>query len=153
MHDTMPVVNEASEEDVPALCELLALLFSQEAEFAPNTAAQHNGLTAIIRNPQAGRILVARQRTSVVGMVSLLFTLSTALGARVAILEDMVVAKSARGCGIGSALLNHATAFATSLGIKRITLLTDHGNGAAHRFYARHGFVASTMVPMRRQCP
>lgn len=149
----MPVLDKATEEDVPALSALLDDLFIQEAEFSPDPAAQRKGLLAIIRNPAAGVILVARDGPRIVAMVNLLFTISTALGERVAILEDMVVARGARRSGVGSALLSHAIEFATSLGLRRITLLTDRDNHAAQRFYARHGFVASTMLPMRRPLP
>jgi len=82
-------------------------------------------------------------------MVSLLFLPSTALGGRVALLEDMVVQPDARGGGAGSRLLAAATEFARSAGCLRITLLTDAHNAAAQRFYGRHGFARSAMIPMR----
>ncbi|MGQ0672875.1 MAG: GNAT family N-acetyltransferase, partial [Hyphomicrobium sp.] len=34
-------------------------------------------------------------------------------------------------------------------GCRRITLLTDGDNAAAHRFYERAGFTRSAMVPYR----
>ena len=83
-------------------------------------------------------------------MVNLLFTVSTAIGERVALIEDMVVSPSARGSGVGSDLLNHAMDFARLHGVKRITLLTDRENTPAQRFYAKHGFSPSTMVALRR---
>jgi GNAT superfamily N-acetyltransferase len=82
-------------------------------------------------------------------MVNLLYTVSTALGARVAMLEDMVVTRQQRGGGIGTLLLQAAIALARADGCQRITLLTDTDNASAHRFYRRHGFVASPMVPFR----
>ena len=82
-------------------------------------------------------------------MVNLLFTVSTALGERVVLLEDMVVAPSVRGAGVGSALLTAAIDFARAQRCPRITLLTDRVNADAQRFYARHGFTASDMLPMR----
>ncbi len=139
----------ASERDIPALSELLSHLFTQEIEFHPNEDAQRKGLSAIIGNADIGAILVARDNTSVLAMVNLLFTVSTALGERVAILEDMVVAPAARGTGIGSGLLNYAIEFAKSCGAKRITLLTDQDNISAQNFYSKHGFALSTMRPMR----
>ena len=83
-------------------------------------------------------------------MVSLLFTQSTALGAKVAILEDMIVAPEFRGCGVGSQLLNAAVDLAENLGCKRITLLTDKLNFDAQQFYEKHGFNRSNMTPFRR---
>lgn len=34
-------------------------------------------------------------------------------------------------------------------GCRRITLLTDKANESAQRFYKKHGFAPSTMIPMR----
>mgnify|MGYP000901128093 CR=1 FL=1 len=142
-------IDQATPADIPALCALLSLLFAQEAEFAPNTEAQTRGLTQIISNPEVGAILVARNGDEIAGMVNLLFSVSTALGERVAWLEDMVVAPQARGGGIGSQLLTQAIALARSQGCRRITLLTDGDNEAAQRFYSQHGFTRSNMLPMR----
>lgn len=149
----MPVIERASKLDIPALSELLSFLFAQEVEFSPNTEAQIKGLSTIINNPELGTILVYREGSEIMGMVNLLFTISTALGERVTILEDMVVSPKARGSGIGSGigseLLSHAISFARIYGCKRITLLTDSGNQGAQRFYAKHGFTASSMTPFR----
>jgi ribosomal protein S18 acetylase RimI-like enzyme len=82
-------------------------------------------------------------------MINLLYTVSTALGARVALLEDMVVLPQFRGVGAGSKLLQAAIAHARASGCKRITLLTDGDNEAAQKFYSNHGFTASRMVPFR----
>jgi GNAT superfamily N-acetyltransferase len=142
-------IQVATAADIPALCELLALLFAQEAEFTPDPQAQRRGLARIVEDPAVGTILVAREEGAVVGMVNLLYTVSTALGERVALLEDMVVAPPARGRGVGSELLREAIAHASAEGCKRITLLTDGANEAAQRFYGRHGFAPSGMMPMR----
>ena len=142
-------VTHATRNDIPELCELLDVLFTQEAEFQPDRAAQTRGLMQIIDNSEVGRILVARQGADIVGMVNLLFTVSTALGARVALLEDMVVHSEFRGSGIGSALLQYAIAFARSVGCQRITLLTDRTNVPAQRFYQRHGFILCKMILLR----
>ncbi|TAM45426.1 MAG: GNAT family N-acetyltransferase [Gammaproteobacteria bacterium] len=139
----------ATSADIQALSELLGVLFAQEAEFTPDHEAQAKGLSAIINSPGTGLVLVARQGEEAVGMVTLLFTVSTALGERVALLEDMVVRERVRGEGIGSRLLAQAITVARTEGCKRITLLTDGTNRAAQGFYEKHGFVLSSMVPMR----
>lgn len=142
-------IAEAIEDDIPALCDLLGLLFAQEAEFQPDRALQSAGLCQIISFPERGRILVLREGDSLIGMVNLLFTISTALGGRVALLEDMVIDPEHRRSGAGSALLRAAIALAKSSGCRRVTLLTDQTNESAQRFYRRHGFRLSEMVPMR----
>lgn len=143
------VVEKATATDIPALTDLLAALFSQEAEFSPDREAQRRGLTRIIENSETGLVLVARQNGRVVGMANLLFTISTALGERVALLEDMVVAPANRGAGIGTKLLSEAISVARSQNCRRITLLTDRSNEFAQRFYAKQGFAVSSMIPMR----
>ncbi|MDO9104042.1 MAG: GNAT family N-acetyltransferase [Methylovulum sp.] len=142
-------ISAAHSSDIPALCELLHILFSLEADFTPDYPAQSRGLTRIIDNPESGQIIIARQDQQIIGMVSLLFTVSTALGADVALLEDLVVMPEARNSGTGSKLLAHAIELARLRGCQRITLLTDHGNEAAQRFYQRHGFCPSAMIPLR----
>jgi GNAT superfamily N-acetyltransferase len=139
----------ATSADLPALVDLLCVLFTQEAEFEPDRAAQARGLVAILDVPAVGAILVAEETDVLLGMVSLLWTVSTALGARAGLLEDMVVAPAARGRGVGGRLLEAAIAHARAAGCRRLTLLTDADNAGAQRFYRRRGFVASPMLPFR----
>lgn len=139
----------ATVADIPELTTLLSLLFSQELEFQPDIEAQCLGLANIISNPEVGEILTVRTHDSIVGMINLLYTVSTALGGRVALLEDMVVLPQFRGAGVGSKLLQAAIAHARVSGCKRITLLTDGDNEAAQKFYCKHGFTASKMMPFR----
>jgi GNAT superfamily N-acetyltransferase len=144
------MIETATLDDINALCDLLAVLFSQEAEFKPDHQAQQTGLQAIISNPDIGIILLARHNDKVVAMVSLLFSISTALGGRVAMLEDMVVLPDKRGLGFGSELLTAAISTARDSGCQRITLLTDSDNEIARGFYEKHGFVQSGMLAFRR---
>lgn len=149
----MSRIDTATMDDIPQLCDLLEALFTQEADFVPDRARQERGLRLIIGQPAIGRILVARDETLVVGMVNLLFTVSTAEGGRVLMLEDMVVRQDRRGQGIGLALAEAAIEFADREGCTRITLLTDEENSSAQWFYGRVGFRRSAMVPMRRAIP
>lgn len=136
--------------DIPAMCRLLSMLFSQEAEFKPDLSAQTHALDQIIHQPEIGELLVARDQTGeVIGMVSLLYSVSTALGGRVALLEDMVMHPNYRNQGIGSQLLQSAIALAKKRKVMRITLLTDSDNYNAQSFYRRQGFHPSSMQPWR----
>lgn len=63
------------------------LLFEQEKEFSADFVRQKIGLEMIVSDPAVGELLVAeRPDKGVVGMVSLLYTVSTAIGGRVACL-------------------------------------------------------------------
>ena len=140
---------KATHSDIPALVELLNSLFEQEAEFEPNSETQSKALSKIILDPKIGIILIAKDDDKILGMVNLLFTESTALGSKVALLEDMVVLSSSRGRGIGSQLIDYAISEAKKAGCKRITLLTDIENTKAQSFYQKKGFVKSKMTPYR----
>lgn len=142
-------IDKATPDDIPTLIELLSVLFTQEEDFTADPEAQIRGLAKIIDHPETGIIILARQNKKIVGMVNLLFTVSTVLGERVALLEDMVIAASFRGTGIGTQLLAGAISYAKSESCGRITLLTDKTNQAAQRFYEKQGFATSSMIPMR----
>jgi GNAT superfamily N-acetyltransferase len=140
----------ASETDMDAICLLLNQLFSQEADFAADKTKQMRAVTEILSQPDSGQILILRKDGQVAGMVSLLYLISTAMGGKVALLEDMIIAEGYRGRGLGQELLNAAIDFARQQGCLRITLLTDADNDRAQQFYQKHGFSHSAMVPMRR---
>ncbi|WP_076792336.1 GNAT family N-acetyltransferase [Chlorobium sp. KB01] len=146
----MPVLRTAVAEDIAGCTTLLEILFSQEKEFAPDSEAQSRGLAMIIENPGMGRIFVCEIDGEIQAMVLLLFTVSTFLGKKVALLEDMIVAPAWRTRGIGSLLVEHAIGFARKEGFGRITLLTDSDNEQAQQFYRAKGFSRSEMVVFRK---
>jgi GNAT superfamily N-acetyltransferase len=145
----MITIDEAEKSDIPALCGLLNELFVQEIEFTPDCEAQKCGLESIIGNRETGRILVMRDNGLVVGMANLLFTVSTALGARVALLEDVVITRERRREGLGGILMKHVKRYAAENGCRRITLLTDQDNAIATKLYESYGFKKSSMKVMR----
>jgi len=143
-------VESATLDDLPELADLLFDLFSEEADFTPDREKQLRGLRLILEQPSRGRIFVLRGPQRIIGMINLLITISTAEGGFVLLLEDLVIHRDHRGQGYGTRLLKHAEEFAKSKNFVRITLLTDLPNEIVKRFYLRHGFVESGMIPMRR---
>jgi ribosomal protein S18 acetylase RimI-like enzyme len=139
----------ATAKDLPQMVELLAVLFTDEAEFQPNADKQRRALEQILNNPSIGTLYVAREGKRVIAMASLLYTISTAEGGKAAWFEDLVVHPDERKRGIGEALLKHVVTEARAAGITRITLLTDMQNERAQAMYRRAGFVGSPMRPMR----
>jgi GNAT superfamily N-acetyltransferase len=142
-------ISPAVTADIPQLCILLDYLFTQEIEFEADHEMQSRGLHKVINGHDVGDILIVRQNDDIIAMVNLLYTISTALGERVGILEDMVVSPTVRGSGVGAKLLTYAIEFAKEKGCKRLTLLTDKDNLDAQRFYRQHGFSESSMIPLR----
>lgn len=144
-----PHIEQATLEDLPLLTDLLHDLFTVEGDFVPNRAKQMRGLRLILEQPNRGRIFVLRQEGQIVGMINLLFTISTAEGGFVVLLEDVIVHRDYRGRGFGDRLLRHAIEYAQKKDFLRITLLTDRLNEDGQRFFRTHGFFVSKMIPMR----
>jgi GNAT superfamily N-acetyltransferase len=140
----------AKTEDIPVLCELLWELFSQEVEFTPNKEIQEKALKKIIEDKNIGDIFVAVKENKVIAMVNILYTISTALGEKVAILEDMVVFKEFKNQKIGSYLIEFTLDYLKKNSFKRVTLLTDSDNFNAHNFYKKHEFTKSNMIVFRK---
>jgi GNAT superfamily N-acetyltransferase len=92
---------------------------------------------------------VLRRDNAIVGMINLLFTISTAEGGFVVLLEDLVVHNEFRGHGYGSQLLKYAIDFAKQKNFLRITLLTDRPELRSQALFRRTGFHDSSMMPMR----
>ena len=143
------VIEPAVFEDLDELSNLLGELFSEESDFRPNKDKQLRGLRLIFEQPNRGRVFVLRRDHSIVGMINLLFTISTAEGGFVILLEDLVIHKMYRDHGYGSQLLEYAIDFARKKNFLRITLLTDRPEIKSQAFFKRHGFFESAMIPMR----
>lgn len=146
---TAPRIEPATIEDLPQLVELLVALFSVESDFRPDKTKQEHGLRLILEQPNRGRIFVLRTDHQVIGMVNLLFTISTAEGGLVILMEDVIVHPQHRRQGYGTRLLRHAIDFAHEKNFRRITLLTDKISAESQAFFAQNGFSHSSMIPMR----
>src|SRR5438094_10484792 len=101
------VIEPATEADLDELSEMLGELFTQEGDFRPDKQKQLRGLRLIFEQPSRGRVFVLRRDGAIVGMINLLFTISTAEGGFVILLEDLVIHQEYQGHGYGAKLLNH----------------------------------------------
>ena len=143
------LIEQATMEDLPQMAELLYDLFSHEGDFVPDRQKNKRGLELILEQPSRGRIFVYRWNGQILGMINLLFTISTAEGGFVVLLEDVIVHHNHRGRGVGTQLLNHAIEYAKKKDFLRITLLADRVNEEGQQFFQRHGFFVSKMIPLR----
>ena len=83
------------------------------------------------------------------GMANVLFTISSAMGGFVILLEDVIVHPDFRKLGYGTQLIEYVIDFAKRKDFLRITLLTDRISAESQRFFQKMDFVHSHMVPMR----
>lgn len=142
-------IEPATLEDLPRLADLTMALFEIEADFVPDRARQERGLESILEQPNRGRIFVVRTDYEIIGMVNVLFTISTAMGGFVIMMEDVFIHPDFRRQGYGSQLVNYVIDFAKRKEFKRITLLTDKISDESQRFFENLGFQHSHMIPMR----
>src|SRR5437667_11274653 len=95
------VIEPATDADLDELSEMLGELFAQESDFRPDKDKQLRGLRLIFEQPSRGRVFVLRRDGAIVGMINLLFTISTAECEFVILLEDLVIHKVYPGNGYG----------------------------------------------------
>ena len=142
-------IEPATLDDLPRMTDLTMALFELELDFIPDRAKQERGLQSILEHPNRGRIFVVRTDYEIMGMVNVLFTISTAMGGLVILLEDVFIHPDFRGQGYGTQLINYVIDFAKRKDFKRITLLTDKLSEESQRFFTNLNFNHSHMIPMR----
>jgi GNAT superfamily N-acetyltransferase len=146
----MTEITFATAADLPQLADLLAELFALESDFRPERDKQLRGLRTILETPSLGKLFVIRIDGKVAGMANALITVSTAEGGCVLLLEDVIVRREHRGCGLGRRLVEHVLDWAREQGMTRVTLLADRDNQAALDFYRKLGFDHSHMMVLRK---
>ncbi|WP_018952517.1 GNAT family N-acetyltransferase [Thioalkalivibrio sulfidiphilus] len=142
------LIRDAVADDIPAMVELLAQLFSIEQDFVPDAEKQGRGLALLLGQPGA-HVLVAEREGRVVGMISVQTLVSTAEGGPVGLVEDLVVGEGHRGEGIGGRLLQGMEACAREMGLSRLQLLADMDNTSALDFYTRRGWRRTSLMALR----
>jgi GNAT superfamily N-acetyltransferase len=151
MNHNEVIIENANMGDVPALVQLLNVLFSIEQDFSPNEQRQSEGLSLILQNPDHAVIKVARykEEANIIGMVSAQLVISSAQGSYSAWIEDMVISEDYRAQGVGRQLLSAVLQWAKEKGATRAQLLVDLDNEPALGYYNHLGWESSRMG-MRR---
>lgn len=148
---TQALIRPARMADLDALVELLRLLFSIEADFDFDPARQRQGLELLLTH-EGSVVLVAETEGQVVGMCTGQLTISTAEGGFALLVEDMVVAETWQGRGLGRELLTALEQWAAEKKIGRLQLLADRNNTSALEFYRRLGWQPTELICLRRRC-
>lgn len=137
-------LRRATGDDVAAVVALLADDDLGAAREAPADLAPYQRAFAVVDADPSELLAVAEREGQVVGTVQISFLpgLSRA-GALRAQLEGVRVARSARGSGVGQAMIAWAVEVARSRGCALVQLSSDSARTEAHRFYDRLGFAAT----------
>jgi ribosomal protein S18 acetylase RimI-like enzyme len=128
---TVEVVHTVTDELVDAFARLVPQLSATKGP------PGRDALTGIVSSP-AVTLLVARDEGTIVGTLTLAM-FPTPTGVR-AWIEDVVVDESARGRGIGEALITEAVGLARAAEARTVDLTSRPARQAAGRLYERAGF-------------
>lgn len=144
------VIRKAEPSDIHQMVGLLKELFSVEEDFTFNGTIQQNGLAMMLGDRKNRCIMVATMGEQVIGMCSAQLLISTAEGGIAALIEDMVVAKSYRGQGLGKKLLLSLEKWSNRKGAKRLQLLADRNNLHALAFYKKQKWTTTKLICLRK---
>jgi ribosomal protein S18 acetylase RimI-like enzyme len=142
-----PIIRMAASQDIVAMANLLAELFSIEKDFQIDPQKQQYGLQMLMGSRNAA-LFVAESNGKIIGMVTVQMLISTAQGGKVGVIEDLIVTKTWRGKGIGRSLLETIKNWAQARGISRLQLLADKYNQKALNFYQREYWQPTRLVSL-----
>ena len=145
------IIRKAELSDINQMVSLLKELFSIEKDFIFNETIQQAGLAMMFSDNEKRCIMVGASGDQAIGMISAQLLVSTAEGGMVALIEDMVVAKSYRGQGIGKKLLLSIEQWAISRDAKRLQLLADKNNFSALGFYEQQKWATTQLICLRKK--
>jgi ribosomal protein S18 acetylase RimI-like enzyme len=135
---------EKPEAVTPELVEALGRLIPQLNPELPIPIAEH--LEVLLEDPGA-TLLVAWDGSAIVGTAMVIvYPTTIRFESRI---EDVVVDESARGRGVGEALVNACIEVARSRGASIVELQSARSREAANRLYARMGFERRDSNPYR----
>jgi len=127
-------VSEVTDELMAIMARLLPQLSSTAVP--PDRAA----LEGVVSSPSSS-LFVARldsRPDEIVGTITLvIYGIPSGLHA---VIEDVIVDESARGHGVGSALVSEAVEIARSRGARHVNLTSRSARVAANRLYQKAGF-------------
>lgn len=144
------VVRPARPEDIDDMIQLIAIIFSAEEDFSVDPAKQRRGLELFFAYPDLRCLLVAEQQQTIIGMCSAQLLVSTAEGGWKALVEDVVVAASARGKGIGKRMLARVAQWAADQGATRLDLLADRDNLGGLQFYHALQWKQTNLIALQK---
>ena len=132
-------LREANENDLPAILLLYAQLGQDDGSVLPLDQAK--GILARFGNYPDYHLHLALYEDKVIGVFALLIMDNFGhLGARSAVLEDVVVAEGVRGQGVGKRMMEYANDLCRQKGCYKMTFSSNMNRDPAHRFYESLGF-------------
>jgi GNAT superfamily N-acetyltransferase len=139
------LIRAATQSDVQSAFTLMAELGYPDLSIARFVATY-----ASVQTHPAMTLIVAEDDGEVVGLASISRRPQLRLTGDLITIDELVVADSARGQGVGAALLDYVKAASENWGARRLELETNRARESyRRRFYIKNGFTEADSAVMR----
>lgn len=132
-------IRPAVAEDVYAIHALIVRLSKVTGESHKITATPEDYLRMGFSGPGAFNALIAERQGEAIGLSLYFYNFSSWRGVLGVYVQDLFVAKGARGTGLGRKLIKETARVAQELGATHIRLSVETNNQQARRFYESIG--------------
>ena len=140
-------IETATERDAG---RLIALVAAFHGDAHPLTPPQREALRALLRDPRLGRAFILSGAAGDLGYATCLFAHSIDAGGRIAVLDDLYIAPSARGRSLGAWFLAEIEAELARSGVRAVSLHADRADARAVRLYRGRGFTESRLATFEK---
>jgi GNAT superfamily N-acetyltransferase len=129
----------AKPADVNAIVEMMRGYYAQDGYTFVEKEARAAALM-LIRDPHLGRLFVTCDGGRVVGYVAVALGFSFEYRGREAFVDELLIAQSHRGRGLGREALEVAEAYCREAGVNALHLEVERHRGTALELYRKLGF-------------
>jgi GNAT superfamily N-acetyltransferase len=143
----------ATPDEAGDVARLLAAFRDWEQRDWPGDDSFRTSVERIIARDDSEYLLGAAADGPPAGVVQLRFRWAVWWEAEDCWIEDVFVEESARGSGLGRALVEAAIARAAERGCRRVDLDTGADNAPAQKLYASLGFEPGPQLYLRKRLP
>ena len=137
---THDVIRPLKSRDLPKLVQLARAYWQFERIQGFSNKRYRRIASKILRDPSMGSVWIAMKGDRLIGYLVLVLLISLEYGGMVAEIDELYVDVSARGRGVGGALLKSAGKRLWQKGIAQMSLRVGKSNPSAVRFYQKLGF-------------
>ena len=135
-------VRQAQLADTAVLVDLMEEFYGEASYPLPRRNATQ-AFESLLADPRLGAVLIVNAGDAAIGYLVLTFGYSMEYGGLRAFVDDLYVRTSARGKGLGGALLRAARARCIDAGVRALLVETGLDGHLARRLYLREGFADS----------
>ncbi|MBI3402648.1 MAG: GNAT family N-acetyltransferase [Acidobacteria bacterium] len=137
---TLPtLIVKAGRSDSAGVLDLMGQLYDIE-HMAFDSSRALAALHGLLDHPERGSVFLARQRDETLGYAVVTRAYSLEFGGVFALLDELFVMPSARGAGLGGALVRAVIEDCRAAGIPTLRLEVERANDRAQALYRRFGF-------------